>query len=120
MKKKPIPGSYVVDLVNDIVRHRKRFEPNGWSVFARGVARMNVTENLVRNPQRQNATWDFKTRLTEKHPQVPLVGFLPHLLPHLPLKSKGGEQQAHALKLCVGYDYKSGQETVFIVITFLF
>ena len=52
-ENKSISGSHMVDLVNDILRHRKGFEPVGWSVFARGLARMNVPENLVRNPQRQ-------------------------------------------------------------------
>ena len=33
-QNKPISGSHVVDLVNDISRHRKGFEPVGWSVFA--------------------------------------------------------------------------------------
>ena len=51
-QNKPISGSHVVDLVNEILRHRKGFEPVGWSVFARGQARMNVPENLMRNPQR--------------------------------------------------------------------
>ena len=37
-KNKPITGSHVVDLVNDMLRHRKGFEPVGWSVFARGLA----------------------------------------------------------------------------------
>ena len=49
-ENKPITGSHVVDLVNDMLRHRKGFEPVGWSVFARGLARMNVPENIVRNP----------------------------------------------------------------------
>ena len=39
---KPIPGSHLVDLVNDTLRHRKGFEPVGWSVFARGLTLMNV------------------------------------------------------------------------------
>lgn len=68
---KAIPGSHVVDLVNDILRHRKGFEPVGWSVFARGLARMNVPENLVRNPQRQSAVREFKTRLREEGPDSP-------------------------------------------------
>lgn len=37
-ENKPIPGSHVVDLVNDMLRHRKGFESVGWSVFARGLA----------------------------------------------------------------------------------
>ena len=35
-ENKPITGSHVVDLVNDMLRHRKGFELVGWSVFARG------------------------------------------------------------------------------------
>ena len=70
-ENKPISGSHVVDLVNDILRHRKGFEPVGWSVFARGLARMNVPENLVRNPQRQSAIREFKTRVREETPESP-------------------------------------------------
>ena len=70
-ENKPINGSHVVDLVNDTLRHRKGFEPVGWSVFARGLARMNVPENLVRNPQRQNAIREFKARVREETPESP-------------------------------------------------
>jgi len=64
-ENKLITGSHVVDLVNDMLRHRKGFEPAGWSVFARGLARMNVPENLVCNPQRQSAIHEFKTRVRD-------------------------------------------------------
>ena len=70
-ESKPISGSHFVDLVNDILRHRKGFEPVGWSVFARGLARMNVPENIVRNPQRQTAIRDFKTRVREETTESP-------------------------------------------------
>ena len=70
-ENKPINGSHVVDLVNDMLRHRKGFEPVGWSVFARGLARMNVPENLVRNPQRQSAIREFKTRVRDETPDSP-------------------------------------------------
>ena len=70
-ENKSIPGSHLVDLVNDILRHRKGFEPVGWSVFARGLARMNVPENLVRNPQRQSAIREFKTRVRDETPASP-------------------------------------------------
>ena len=68
---KPIPGFHLVDLVNDTLRHRKGFEPVGWSVFARGLARMNVPENLVRNPQRQSAVREFKARVRDETPNSP-------------------------------------------------
>ena len=67
----PIYGSHMLDLVNDMLRHRKGFEPVGWSVFARGLARMNVPENIVRNPQRQSAIREFKTRVREETPESP-------------------------------------------------
>ena len=70
-ENKPISGSHVVDLVNDTLRRRKGFEPVGWSVFARGLARMNVPENLVRNPQRQSAIREFKTRVRDATPDSP-------------------------------------------------
>ena len=37
-ENKPISRSHMVDLVNDMLRRRKGFEPVGWSVFARGLA----------------------------------------------------------------------------------
>ena len=70
-ENKPITGCHVVDLVNDMLRHRKGFEPVGWSVFARGLARINVPENIVRNPQRQSAIWEFKARVREETPGSP-------------------------------------------------
>ena len=70
-ENKPISGSHVVDLVDDILRHRKGFEPVAWSVFARGLARTNVPENLVRNPQRQSTIREFKTRVRDETPQSP-------------------------------------------------
>ena len=70
-ENKPISGSHMVDLVSYMLRHRKGFEPVGWSVFARGLARMNVPENIVRNPQRQSAIREFKTRVREETPESP-------------------------------------------------
>ena len=46
-ENKAISGSHMVDLINDFLRQRKGLELVGWSVFSRGLARMNVHENLV-------------------------------------------------------------------------
>ena len=43
----------------------------GWSVFAKGLARMNVSTNIVRNPQRQSAIRKFKARVREGTPDSP-------------------------------------------------
>ena len=53
------------------MRHQKGFEPVGWSVFARDLARMNVPENLVPHPQRQSAIREFKARVREETPDSP-------------------------------------------------
>ena len=45
-----IRGSNIVDLVNDLLRHRKSFQPHGWQKFAQAL--------LVGNPQR----WDWMHR----------------------------------------------------------
>ena len=81
-ENKPISGSHMVDLVNDILRHHKGFEPVGWSVFARGLTRMNVPENIVCSPHRQSAVREFKTRVREKTPERPT-----RWLPTLPTTS---------------------------------
>ena len=77
-ENKPITGSHVVDLVNDMLRHRKGFKPVGWSVFARGLARMNVPENIVRKVPSGNSKQELERRLQTVLP----VGYLLHLLPH--------------------------------------
>ena len=47
-----VPGSNIVDLVNDILRKRRHFEPVGWQSFVRGLKEMNVPMDLVGNPER--------------------------------------------------------------------
>lgn len=47
-----IPGSNVVDLVNDALRKRKDNNPTGWKDFARKLREINVPSELVRNPDR--------------------------------------------------------------------
>ena len=68
---KPILGSHLVDPVNDTLHHHKGFEPVRWSVFARGLERMNVPENLVRNPLRESAIQEFKARVRDETPNSP-------------------------------------------------
>ena len=53
-----IKGSNIVDLVNDMLRHRKTFQPRGWQDFARALRQNNVPLDLVGNRQR----WDWMHR----------------------------------------------------------
>ena len=45
-----IPNSNIVDLVNDIVRKRKGFNPEHSSTFAKALTKINLPEDYVRNP----------------------------------------------------------------------
>lgn len=47
-----VPHSNMVDLINDMVRKRKNFNPLGWQDFARYLYESNVPRDLVRNPDR--------------------------------------------------------------------
>ena len=47
-----VPNSNVVDLVNDVMRKRKGFNPEHSSTFAKALAKINVPEDYVRNPDR--------------------------------------------------------------------
>ena len=57
---KPIPGSNVVDLVNDALRHRKNFNPHGWRLFAKALSDVNIPEGIVRNENRLKTLRDYK------------------------------------------------------------
>ena len=46
------PNSNIVDLVNDVMRKRKAFNPEHSSTFAKTLAKINVPEDYVRNPNR--------------------------------------------------------------------
>ena len=54
---KPIPGSNVVDLVNDA---DKNFNPHGWRLFAKALSDVNIIEGIVRNENRLKTIRDYK------------------------------------------------------------
>lgn len=72
-----IKGSNVVDLVNDMIRQRKSFQPRGWEDFARALRQSNVPQDLVGNPRRwewmhrESATSDAFSTADEKSPVKP-------------------------------------------------
>ena len=52
---KSIPGSNIIDLVNDVIRHRKGSEPTGWQTVAEGLRDMNIPQDVIGNRER----WDW-------------------------------------------------------------
>ena len=52
LDRSTIPNSNIVDLVNDIMRKRKGFNPEHSSTFAKALPKISVPEDYVRNPDR--------------------------------------------------------------------
>ena len=57
---KPVPGSNVIDLVNDALRHWKNFNPQGWRLFAKALSDVNIPEGIVRDENRLKTIQDYK------------------------------------------------------------
>ena len=57
-----IPGTNVIDLINDSLRQRKNFNPAGWQLFAKALGRMNVPEGIIRNEERLNMVKEYRTK----------------------------------------------------------
>ena len=47
-----VPNSNIVDLVNDVMRKRKGFNPEHSNTFAKALTKINVPEDYLRNPDR--------------------------------------------------------------------
>ncbi len=56
-----IPGTNIVDLVNDVLRRRKGFNPKGWQQFAQGLRDVNVPQEVVGHQDR----WTYMSRLLQ-------------------------------------------------------
>lgn len=52
-KGQTMKGTNVVDLVNDVLRKRKHFEPRGWQVFTEALKDANVPQELIGHEDRR-------------------------------------------------------------------
>ena len=50
----------MLDLVNDVLRNRKTSSPRGWEYFARGLAHMNIPNELIQNAKRRRVIQQYK------------------------------------------------------------
>ena len=57
---KTLPGTNIVDLVNDAIRPRKNFEPRGYEEFVRGLAQINTPEDLIKNDSRRRLLLEYR------------------------------------------------------------
>jgi len=49
-----IPGSNIIDLINDQLRERKNFDPTGWETFTESLSKINMPKYLMRNERRKS------------------------------------------------------------------
>ena len=71
-KGKEIPNTNVVDLVNDVVRGKRKINPpHGWTLFAQGMHETNVPQELISNKERYSSfdKDQFHTPSAEMTPQ---------------------------------------------------
>ena len=90
-----IPNSNIVDLVNDVMRKRKCFNPEHSSTFAKALAKINVPEVYVRN---FNRIYSIRWYRRLQDSQAPGHHLFQSLLKH-PLKYHEEHQKAHQLLL---------------------
>ena len=69
---KPIQGSNIIDLENDVVRQRKGIEPTGWQPFAGGLRELNIPQDVIGNRER----WDWMHRSPNLPPRTPEEEFI--------------------------------------------
>ncbi|XP_071111249.1 uncharacterized protein [Haliotis cracherodii] len=65
----PVPGTHMVDLINNLVRHRKTKEgPGGWTILSHHLANSHVPHEIIGNPQRWQ--WMQKQQQQQHHPHA--------------------------------------------------
>jgi hypothetical protein len=53
-KGRSVPSTNIVDLVNDSLRQRKNFNPDGWELFSKVLGHLNgIPDNLSTTPRVQ-------------------------------------------------------------------
>ena len=73
-KGRSVPSTNIVDLVNDSLRQRKNFNPDGCELFSKVLGHLNVPEGIVRNENRLGIVREYKTKgIPENLPTTPRV-----------------------------------------------
>ncbi len=71
-KGETVQGSNVVDLVNDVLRKRKYFNPQGWETFGEALREANVPQDLIGHEDRwRYITQTKRTPRSRKRQQSP-------------------------------------------------
>ena len=81
---KPIPGSNIIDLVNDVLRQRKGSNPRGWEQFSRGLKEVNVPQEVVGNKHR----WNWIHKYDDEEEEDEFHDSFAYIPPSSPKKTK--------------------------------
>jgi len=54
INERPIPGSNIIDLINDQLRSRKKFDPKGWEQFTESLDKINMPKYILQNEKRRS------------------------------------------------------------------
>ena len=82
-----VPNSNIVDLVNDVIRKRKGFNPEHSNTFAKALAKINVPEDYLRNPDRIDSICWYRRLQDSQAPGPSFVSETPTEVPRKTPKS---------------------------------
>ena len=82
-----VPNSNIVDLVNDVMRKRKGFNPEHSNTFAKALAKINVPEDYLRNPDRIDSIHWYRRLQDSQAPGSSFVSESPTEVPRKTPKS---------------------------------
>ena len=61
-KETTIPGTNIVDLVNNSLHQKKNFNPKGWELFSKALGHLNVPKGIIRNENSLGLVREYKTK----------------------------------------------------------
>ena len=82
-----VPNSNIVDLVNDVMRKRKDFNPEHSNTFAKALAKINVPEDYLRNADRIDSIRWYRRLQNSQAPGPSFVSESPTEVPRKTPKS---------------------------------
>ena len=82
-----VPNSNIVDLVNDVMRMRKGFNPEHSNIFAKALTKINVPEDYVRNPDRIDSIRWYRRLQDSQAPGPSFISETPTEVPRKTPKS---------------------------------
>ena len=82
-----VPNSNIVNLVNDVMQKRKGFNPEHSNTFAKALAKLNVPEDYLRNPDRIDSIRWYRRLQDSQAPGPSFVSETPTEVPRKTPKS---------------------------------